>query len=68
MDFIIPSIFAYVCIFETKQTSYEMGLFEFHIFLPSEYPHTPPLLALETTANGTVRFNANLYQNGKVPD
>lgn len=67
-----------------RGTPYEGGLFEFHIFLPSEvrcrrfkslfddrrgscqYPNTPPLVSLETTGNGTVRFNPNLYANGKV--
>ncbi|KAF7792547.1 hypothetical protein EIP86_003588 [Pleurotus ostreatoroseus] len=47
-------------------TPYEGGLFEFDCFLPLEYPHKPPLMHLRTTGGGTVRFNPNLYNNGKV--
>eukprot|EP00020_Sapocribrum_chincoteaguense_P000263 CAMPEP_0170752206 /NCGR_PEP_ID=MMETSP0437-20130122/11849_1 /TAXON_ID=0 /ORGANISM="Sexangularia sp." /LENGTH=1243 /DNA_ID=CAMNT_0011091269 /DNA_START=39 /DNA_END=3769 /DNA_ORIENTATION=- len=47
-------------------TPYSGGLFEFHIFLPSDYPNVPPLVSIETTGNGTVRFNPNLYNDGKV--
>lgn len=31
-----------------------------------EYPKAPPLLNLQTTGNGSVRFNPNLYNEGKV--
>ena len=37
------------------------GLFEFDIFAPEEYPAVPPKMYLNTTANGQVRFNPNLY-------
>ncbi|KAJ3526987.1 hypothetical protein NM688_g8188 [Phlebia brevispora] len=47
-------------------TPYEGGLFEFDCFLPLEYPHKPPLMHLRTTGGGTVRFNPNLYNSGKV--
>ncbi|KAI0059434.1 hypothetical protein BV25DRAFT_1808905 [Artomyces pyxidatus] len=47
-------------------TPYEGGLFEFDCFMPLEYPNTPPLVHLRTTGGGTVRFNPNLYSNGKV--
>ena len=47
-------------------TPYSGGCFEFHIFLPNEYPQVPPLVNMETTGNGTVRFNPNLYNCGKV--
>ena len=47
-------------------TPYAGGLFEFDCFLPLEYPHKPPMMHLRTTGGGTVRFNPNLYPNGKV--
>jgi ubiquitin-protein ligase len=47
-------------------TPYSGGLFVFDIFFPSDYPNVPPLVNLETTGNGTVRFNPNLYACGKV--
>lgn len=47
-------------------TPYAGGLFEFDCFLPLDYPQKPPLVHLRTTGNGIVRFNPNLYANGKV--
>ncbi|MDP2436434.1 MAG: ubiquitin-conjugating enzyme E2, partial [archaeon] len=47
-------------------TPYSFGAFQFDIFLPSTYPKGPPLVNLETTGNGSVRFNPNLYNSGKV--
>ncbi|KAL1694785.1 hypothetical protein GGG16DRAFT_122140 [Schizophyllum commune] len=47
-------------------TPYAGGLYEFDIFLPLEYPRTPPLVHLRTTGGGKVRFNPNLYESGKV--
>ena len=47
-------------------TPYAGGLFEFDCFIPLEYPHKPPLMHLRTTGGGSVRFNPNLYNNGKV--
>ena len=47
-------------------TPYENGLFVFDILLPEEYPHVPPKVNLQTTGYGTVRFNPNLYNCGKV--
>lgn len=47
-------------------TPYAGGLFEFDCFLPLEYPHKPPQVHLRTTGGGSVRFNPNLYNNGKV--
>lgn len=48
-------------------TPYALGLFSFDLFCPPEYPAIPPLVHLETTAGGTVKFNPNLYADGKVP-
>jgi ubiquitin-protein ligase len=49
-----------------KDTPYENGLFEFHAYFPTDYPNTVPKVILKTTGNETVRFNPNLYANGKV--
>ncbi|CAM9896804.1 unnamed protein product [Ectocarpus fasciculatus] len=47
-------------------TPYEGGLFVFDVFLPSNYPADPPLVQMITTGQGTVKFNVNLYSDGKV--
>eukprot|EP01139_Manchomonas_bermudensis_P011913 Amastigsp_a344630_31.p2 type:complete len:266 gc:universal Amastigsp_a344630_31:1-798(+) len=47
-------------------TPYENGCFQFDVFFPQTYPKTPPLVNLETTGAGSVRFNPNLYNCGKV--
>ena len=47
-------------------TPYALGLFVFDAFCPAEYPAIPPLVHLETTGGGTVKFNPNLYADGKV--
>lgn len=47
-------------------TPYAGGLFEFDCFMPLDYPNSPPLFHLRTTGGGTVRFNPNLYNCGKV--
>lgn len=49
-----------------KDTPYENGLFEFHVYLPPNYPNSPPQILLHTTGNNKVRFNPNLYDTGKV--
>ncbi|KAF9055950.1 hypothetical protein BJ165DRAFT_1429721 [Panaeolus papilionaceus] len=47
-------------------TPYAGGLFEFDCFMPIAYPNQPPLIHLRTTGGGSVRFNPNLYNCGKV--
>ena len=47
-------------------TPYALGIFVFDVFCPAEYPSIPPLVHLETTGGGTVKFNPNLYADGKV--
>ncbi|KAG5183636.1 ubiquitin-conjugating enzyme/RWD-like protein, partial [Tribonema minus] len=42
------------------------GLFEFDIRLPQRYPVVAPEVHFLTTGNGSVRFNPNLYNSGKV--
>uniref|UniRef100_A0A1I8IEM6 UBIQUITIN_CONJUGAT_2 domain-containing protein n=1 Tax=Macrostomum lignano TaxID=282301 RepID=A0A1I8IEM6_9PLAT len=49
-----------------KDTPYANGCFEFDVFFPQDYPASPPLVHLETTGNHSVRFNPNLYNDGKV--
>jgi len=49
-----------------KDTPYENGLFEFHTYLPPDYPNSVPQVLLHTTGNNKVRFNPNLYDSGKV--
>ena len=50
----------------TPGTPYASGCFLFDIFFPADYPKVPPLFNFLTTGQGTVRFNPNLYNNGKV--
>ncbi|XP_028396198.1 ubiquitin-conjugating enzyme E2 Z-like isoform X2 [Dendronephthya gigantea] len=47
-------------------TPYEGGFFYFIIRCPPDYPIHPPRVKLMTTGQGLVRFNPNLYKNGKV--
>jgi len=47
-------------------TPYCGGFFLFRINCPHDYPICPPKVKLLTTCNDTVRFNPNLYKNGKV--
>lgn len=36
------------------------------MYFPAEYPAVPMLINLETTGRHSVRFNPNLYNDGKV--
>ena len=47
-------------------TPYEGGFFYFYIRCPYDYPINPPRVKLMSTASNQVRFNPNLYANGKV--
>ncbi len=47
-------------------TPYENGVFLFDMMIPENYPLSPPLVLITTTGGGRVRFNPNLYANGKV--
>ncbi|KAI6238416.1 Baculoviral IAP repeat-containing protein 6 [Aphelenchoides fujianensis] len=47
-------------------TPYSGGCFEFDVSFPENYPLTPMNMNLQTTGNRTVRFNPNLYEEGKV--
>lgn len=45
-------------------TPYESGCFIFDVYIPNNFPNTPPLVWLLNT--GGKRFNPNLYDTGKV--
>jgi ubiquitin-protein ligase len=47
-------------------TPYQDGLWVFDVRLPSQYPNQPPIVKNLTTGYGRVRFNPNLYNDGKV--
>jgi len=47
-------------------TPYAYGCFEFDMYLPANYPNSPPHVEIITTGGGKFRFNPNLYDNGKV--
>ena len=47
-------------------TPYSNGCFEFDVAFPANYPNVPLLMQLKTTGRGSVRFNPNLYNCGKV--
>ena len=49
-----------------KDTPYQDGCYIFDMLLPTSYPLTNPRVNFLTTGKGTVRFNPNLYNNGKV--
>jgi ubiquitin-conjugating enzyme E2 Z len=46
-------------------TPYENGFYLFNIKFPTDYPFNPPKVKFVTYESG-VRFNPNLYTNGKV--
>lgn len=48
------------------ETPYEGGFFYFLVRFPPDYPIRSPRVKLMTTGENTVRFNPNLYRNGKV--
>ena len=49
-----------------EDTPYDCGAFVFDAFFPSGYPIAAPRLKFRTTGGGRVRFNPNLYKDGKV--
>lgn len=54
-----------VLIIGPKNTPYEHGIFLFDILCGSDFPTAPPKVQFLTTGGGKVRFNPNLYANGK---
>lgn len=61
-----PSPPPQVLITGPSDTPYANGCFEFDVFFPPEYPQVPMMVNLMTTGQGRVRFNPNLYNDGKV--
>ena len=55
----------YAMIIGPSKTPYFGGYFFFEIIFPSNYPMSSPSVKFLTT-DGDVRFNPNLYANGKV--
>jgi len=55
----------YALIIGPKDTIYYGGCYLFEVNFPSNYPYSPPVLKYMTNC-GNVRFNPNLYRNGKV--
>jgi len=47
-------------------TPYAYGCYVYDIYFPPNYPAVPPKVQLMTTGKGSVRFNPNLYNCGKV--
>ncbi|KAI1279585.1 Ubiquitin-conjugating enzyme E2 Z [Halotydeus destructor] len=57
---------AHAIVMGPRETPYEGGMFYFYVKFPADYPIKPPKVKLMTTCKETVRFNPNLYRNGKV--
>lgn len=55
----------YCMIIGPKDTIYSHGFYFFSLKFPENYPFSPPKLSYETN-NHKIRFNPNLYRNGKV--
>ncbi|KAI9662120.1 MAG: hypothetical protein M1831_002816 [Alyxoria varia] len=47
-------------------TPYEFGFFEFLVVFSKEYPHKAPSVTCLTTNSGKIRFNPNIYADGKI--
>lgn len=55
----------YALIFGPSDTPYSYGNYLFELLFPADYPHSPPHIVYSTNGDG-IRFNPNLYTNGKV--
>jgi len=55
----------YALIIGEKNTPYGYGYYFFEFNFPDNYPFSPPLVRYLTN-DGAMRFNPNLYTNGKV--
>ena len=61
-----PPLFPQVLITGPSDTPYANGCFLFDVYFPPDYPSVPMNINLCTTGQGSVRFNPNLYNDGKV--
>lgn len=61
-----PNLMKILMFPEAQDTPYVGGCFVFHLFIPDDYPLSPPKCLLDTTGYNTFRFNPNLYKCGKV--
>jgi ubiquitin-conjugating enzyme E2 Z len=55
----------YAMIVGPEDTPYFGGFYFFELLYPTDYPHSPPQVIYYTNGDN-VRFNPNLYTNGKV--
>jgi ubiquitin-protein ligase len=55
----------YALIVGAEDTPYFGGFYLFEFMYPTDYPHSPPIIIYHTNSCG-IRFNPNLYKNGKV--
>lgn len=55
----------YAMIIGPSDTPYSGGFYLFEFDFPTNYPFSPPKVNFYTN-NGEIRFNPNLYKNGKV--
>jgi ubiquitin-conjugating enzyme E2 Z len=55
----------YAMITGPSETPYFGGFYFFELHFPSDYPYSPPLV-IYCTNGDNIRFNPNLYVNGKV--
>ena len=66
MVFSINLLHWHALILGPPNTPYALGMFHFDMKFPQDYPNSPPKVQITTTSGGHVRFNPNLYSNGKV--
>jgi len=55
----------YAMILGPIDTPYQDGFYFFEFTFPNDYPHRPPILKFLSNGDN-IRFNPNLYRNGKV--
>jgi ubiquitin-protein ligase len=55
----------YALIIGSVDTPYAYGNYFFKISYPTDYPHSPPIVTFINWGDN-IRFNPNLYRNGKV--
>lgn len=56
---------AYALVIGPEDTIYNYGYYMFELYFPDDYPFSPPKVKYKTN-NHDIRFNPNLYRNGKV--